>query len=313
MSNAIIIMGPTAVGKSEIAVRVAEKVGGEIVSADSMQIYRGLEIGVAKPSRELLSRAPHHMIGVADPAGGYSVFEYREAAGRVIEDIRARGGTPVIAGGTGLYIHSLVFDMDFGGSRGDERAREKYERLAEERGREYVYGLLAERDPEAAKLIHPNNLTRVVRALERLSAETGDEQPVPPSDGEGVYRPFGFDLQMSGLIDPAMFLLTRDRAELVRRREDRVDEMIRSGLEREAKQLMELDLPPDRITALGIGYKEMIGYLRGEYDLAEAADQIKTRTRRYARRQMTWFKRYKNAKTIDLSKMSEREAVASLS
>jgi tRNA dimethylallyltransferase len=344
MSDSVIIMGPTAVGKSDIAVSVAEKKKGEIVSADSMQIYRGLDIGTAKPSAELLARAPHHMIDVADPETGYSVAKYRRAVGDAVKGIISRGATPVIAGGTGLYIHSLIFDMDFGCAKGDMSVRAEYERLAEERGREYVYGLLAEKDPEAAKRIHPNNLSRVIRALERVSAGAPGESDdflrdgsaranaVQSSDtrannakandtrassacgdgdakGSGVYRPFGFDLRRGELIDPAVFLLTRDRSDLVKRIDRRVDEMVQSGLSSEAEWLMKLGLTPERIAGLGIGYREMIGYLKGEYGKDEAVELMKIHTRRYAKRQMTWFKRYGEAQVINLSQTSDAEAV----
>ncbi|MDR1293140.1 MAG: tRNA (adenosine(37)-N6)-dimethylallyltransferase MiaA [Clostridiales Family XIII bacterium] len=305
MSDSVIIMGPTAVGKSGIAVDVAEKLNGEIVSADSMQIYRGLDIGTAKPPAELLARIPHHMIDVADPEGGYSVAKYRREAGAAVRGVMSRGRTPVIAGGTGLYLHSLLFDMDFGSAKGDAPARAEWERAAEERGKEYVYALLEERSPDAAKRIHPNNLHRVIRALERVSADGGAE-------GSGVYRPFGFDLRRGGLIDPAIFLLTRDRPELVRRIDERVDGMVKGGLAQEAERLMKLDLPIGRIAGLGIGYREMIGYLRGEYGRDEAIELIKIHTRRYAKRQMTWFKRYGEAQVINLSHTSDSEAVAEI-
>jgi tRNA dimethylallyltransferase len=334
MSDSLVIMGPTAVGKSDIAADAAEKLKGEIVSADSMQIYRGLDIGTAKPPAELLARAPHHMIDVADPENGYSVATYRRVAGDAVKDIMSRGATPVVVGGTGLYIHSLLFDMDFGGSKSDASVRAEYERIAGEHGREHVYGLLAERDPDAAKRLHPNNLARVIRALERISAGASDDDPgvtggvagstadnaVSESGarvggdakGPGVYRPFGFDLRRGDLIDPEIFLLTRDRPDLVRRIDERVDEMVRGGLMREAEWLMELGLPPERISGLGIGYGEMIGCLRGEYDREEAVELIKIHTRRYAKRQMTWFKRYGEAHVINLTHTSSREAIAKI-
>jgi tRNA A37 N6-isopentenylltransferase MiaA len=279
MSDSVIIMGPTAVGKSDVAVLVAERLGGEIVSADSMQIYRGLDIGTAKPPAEQLARVPHHMIDVADPSEDYSVAKYRRAAGEVINAIFERKRVPVIVGGTGLYLHSLLYDMDFGGTKGDAAARAEYERLAAERGAAYVHGLLAERDPEAAAKIHPNNLKRVIRALERVKGthnlihSAGDDRIKEASDGikstdpviarseatkqsieisasvdrrlrrfaplamtekmfahNLAYKPFGFDLRRSDLMDPALFLLTRERAELVRRIDARVDAMLRAGL-----------------------------------------------------------------------------------
>jgi len=337
-NKAIIIMGPTAVGKSAVAIGVAEKCGGEIVSADSMQVYRGLDIGTAKPPREDIARISHHMIDVADPKKPYSVAKYRKAAGNAIEGIFSRDRLPVIVGGTGLYIHSLLYDMDFGRTEGNESARREYERLAEARGAEYVYGLLAERDPETAARIHPNNTKRVIRALERISVNVIREQLDAAPDekmemiydgngiteitqryeqedqeedvGQGGYRPFGFDLRKGALIDPILILLTRARAELVDRIDARVDEMIQDGLVKEVESLVEQGLTLKQISMLGIGYKEMLGYLYRDYGFDEMVELIKIHTRRYAKRQMTWFKRYEDAITIDLSATGEAEATA---
>jgi tRNA dimethylallyltransferase len=270
------------------------------------------------------------MVGVADPACGYSVAKYRKAAGRAIADILKRGKIPVIAGGAGLYIHSLVYDMDFGGTKGDEGVRAEYERLAEERGKGYVYGLLAARDPEAAEKIHPNNLKRVIRALERVGvavkrggASTGEPAGADAGQGaafadepsgaeDGAYKPFGFDLRRGSLVDPAMFLLTRERGDLVRRIDERVEWMVRSGLVAEAERLARRGLTPKHISMLGIGYKETLGYLCRDYDFDEMTERMKIHTRRYAKRQMTWFRRYEGARVIDLAAMDEEEAVAEI-
>jgi tRNA dimethylallyltransferase len=219
--------------------------------------------------------------------------------------------------------------MDFGRTKGNESARREYERLAEERGAEYVYGLLAERDAEAAARIHPNNTKRVIRALERISVDvireqldaSPDEKMEMIYDGNGIteitkrdereeqeedagrsgYRPFGFDLRKGTLIDPILILLTRERAELVKRINARVDEMIQDGLVKEVESLVAQGLTLKQISMLGIGYKEMLGYLYRDYGFDEMVERIKIHTRRYAKRQMTWFKRYDDATTIDLS------------
>ncbi|MDR1495459.1 MAG: tRNA (adenosine(37)-N6)-dimethylallyltransferase MiaA [Clostridiales Family XIII bacterium] len=309
VGDSVVIMGPTAVGKSDVAVLVAERLGGEIVSADSMQIYRGLDIGAAKPSAELRARVPHRMIDVADPDEDYSVARYRRAAGEAIADVFARSGVPVIVGGTGLYLHSLIYDMDFGGAKPDGGARAAYERLASERGAEHVHGLLARRAPEAAAKIHPNNVKRVIRALERVSANDAGESA---ADVSGAYKPFGFSLRGGGLIDPALFLLTRERADLVRRIGERVDAMMRAGLVEETERLAKRGLTTKHLAMLGIGYKETLGYLNGEYGLEEAIELIKIHTRRYAKRQTTWFKRYEDARVVDLTATSESEAAAEI-
>jgi tRNA dimethylallyltransferase len=331
LSDAVIIMGPTAVGKSEVALLVAEALGGEIVSADSMQIYRGLDRGTAKPTAAARARVPHHMIDVADPAEGYSVWQYRRAAGEVIADLLRRKKLPVIVGGTGLYIHSLLCDMDFGGAKGDERARAKYEQLAKERGAAYVHDLLKEQDPKAAAKIHPNNLKRVIRALERVEnavpviarseatkrsiempASADHDEADGPEEATREYKAFSFDLRRSDLMDPALFLLTRERADLVRRIDARVDAMLRAGLVRETEELARRGLTLRQSAMLGIGYKETLGYLNGDYSREEAIELIKIHTRRYAKRQMTWMRRYKDAQVIDLTARGEEKGAAEI-
>ncbi|MDR0357477.1 MAG: tRNA (adenosine(37)-N6)-dimethylallyltransferase MiaA [Clostridiales Family XIII bacterium] len=296
--KAIIVAGPTAVGKSEFAAALAERYDGEVVSADSMQVYRGLDIGTAKPSRDLLARVPHQLIGVVDPAEPFSVAEYRARAEVVIRDIFARGRIPVIAGGTGLYIHALLFDMDFSGAGRHDALREKYESQAERFGNLRIYDILKERDPEAAARIHPNNRKRVVRALERL--ETGDEE-----DG---LRDFARASAPSGLFDPVLLILTRDREELRVRIDERTDALMRAGLADEVRGLRERGLSREHISMLGIGYKELLAYLEGEYDEERAVELIKLHTRRYAKRQVTWFKRYADAETFNLSAYENEEA-----
>jgi tRNA dimethylallyltransferase len=264
----------------------------------------------------MLAKIPHHMIGVADPARPYSVAEYREEAGRAVKDILGRGKVPVVAGGAGLYIHALLYDMDWGGSKGDEAVRAEYERLAAERGRDYIHALLAEKDPKAAEKIHPNNLRRVIRALERVGAEAGQgaapqgEPTIEDGRVSGAtqsepsgpaYKPFSFDLRKGGLIAPAMFLLTRERADLVRRIDERVEDMVKSGLVEEVEQLVRQGLTRKHISMLGIGYKETLGYLNRDYGLDEMTELVKIHTRRYAKRQMTWFKRYEDAHVINLT------------
>jgi tRNA dimethylallyltransferase len=301
--KAIIVAGPTAVGKSEYAVEIAERYGGEIVSADSMQIYRGLDIGTAKPSESLLSRVPHHLIGAVEPAESFSVAAYRERAVAAIESIFARRRLPVIAGGTGLYIHSLLRDMAFSGAGRDDALRERYENEAERFGNASVYGILKEKDPEAAKRIHPNDRKRVVRALERL--ERGAE-------GDGL-RAFAQSDASSGLFVPVFLLLTRDRKELYARIEARVDALMAAGLVDEVRRLRDRGLSRAHMSMLGIGYKELLDCFDGVCDTDRAVYLIKLHTRRYAKRQLTWFGRYDEAHVFNLSEYgTERSALEAI-
>jgi tRNA dimethylallyltransferase len=309
--NTIVIIGPTAVGKSSVAIEVASALGGEIISADSMQVYRGLDIGTAKPDAAERARVPHHMIDVADPKEGYSVAEYQKRASLIVGDIISRGKTPVICGGTGLYIHSLLFDMELETERGGGDMRAAYEKLAAERGAEYMHALLAERSPKAAGLIHPNNVKRVIRALERVNGDSA-ARSVKGAKAEaatsGGYRRFSFNLPKNNQIDAALFLLTRDREDLRRRIDERVDAMLRAGLLDEVRGLARAGLGAGQISMLGIGYKEALGCLNGEYGEAEMAELIKIHTRRYAKRQMTWMGRYEDARVIDLTSTGIGEA-----
>ncbi|MDR1953402.1 MAG: tRNA (adenosine(37)-N6)-dimethylallyltransferase MiaA [Clostridiales Family XIII bacterium] len=289
--KAIIVAGPTAVGKSEYAVEIAERYGGEVVSADSMQVYKGLDIGTAKPPRELLDRVPHHLIGVIDPASEFSAAAYREIAAEAIRDTFRRGKLPVIAGGTGLYIHGLLYGMEFSGAGRDDALREKYEAMASEFGNLAIYDILIEKDPAVAERIHPNNRKKVIRALERI--ERGGE-----TDG---LRTFAESRVPGGLFDPIFLLLTRDREELYRRVEARVDALMDAGLADEVRGLMDSGLSRAHMSMLGIGYKELLGCFEGEYDMTRAVYLIKLHTRRYAKRQLTWFKRYGDAHVFNLS------------
>ncbi|MDR2157397.1 MAG: tRNA (adenosine(37)-N6)-dimethylallyltransferase MiaA, partial [Clostridiales Family XIII bacterium] len=296
--KAIVVMGPTAVGKSEFAADIAERYGGEIVSADSMQIYRDMDVGTAKPSAALLSRVPHHLIGFADPGEAFSVAAYRARAAAVIASLFARGKLPVIAGGTGLYIHALLCDMDFSGAGRDRALRENYASAAERFGNGYIYGILKEKDPVAAERIHPNDGRRVIRALERM--ERGGE-----ADG---LRAFERSFAPAGLFTPVPVLLTRDREELYRRIEERVDVLMGTGLADEVRRLRDRGFSRADSAMLGIGYKELFGYLDGDYDLDRAVYLIKLHTRRYAKRQLTWFRRYTDAHVFNLSEYADRKS-----
>ena len=275
-----IVVGPTASGKSALAMAIAEEIGGEIVSCDSMQIYRRMNIGTAKPTEEEMRRVRHHMIDIVEPWESFSCADYAVRAEAAIRDIVARGKTPIVCGGTGLYLDALLRGGMPEEADTDEAYRCELEALAEEKGNQYVHDLLRGVDPESAEAIHPNNRKRVIRALEicRVSGRKKSEIDRENSSLDGVFEPLCVGLHYA------------DRAVLYERIERRVDQMIDEGLLDEVKLLAAEGIFDRSRTAAGaIGYKEFLGYLRGECGLDEAADALKTATRRYAKRQITWF------------------------
>jgi tRNA dimethylallyltransferase len=284
----IVICGPTAVGKTQYAIETALHVDGEIVSCDSMQLYRYMNIGSAKPTPEEQARVRHHLVDEIDPSAPFSAARYQVMAKAAIEDIFARGKTPVIAGGTGLYLNALLYDMDFSAPPGDSAYREQLYREAEDFGPAYIYQKLQEADPESAERIHPNNVKKVVRALE--AAKEGNK-----------VRNFATDLKPTADYGVRLIGLTRDREELYGRINDRVDLLMETGLVEEVQGLLQMGLTEDNISMKGIGYKEIIGYCQGRYALEEAVDLVKKNTRHYAKRQLTWFRRYKDMKWFNIS------------
>ena len=293
----LVIAGPTAVGKTEYAIEAARAFNGEIVSCDSMQLYKYMDIGSAKPSQAERDQAVHHMIDFLDPREEFSVARYQEMARRTIDEILSRGKLPVISGGTGLYLNSILYDMDFAGASGNPGLREDLKAKAAAEGPESLHRMLSELDPDAAERIHPNNVKKVIRAIERLEA------------GEGRVRPFDGNISENPDYDPLMVCLTRDREELYDRINRRVDALVEAGLIDEVKKLTGMGLTAEDISMKGIGYKEIIEYLDGETSLEEAVDKIKKNTRHYAKRQLTWFRRYDKIHLFDLSAyLTDQEA-----
>ena len=281
----ISVAGPTASGKSDLAIMLAEHFGGEIVSFDSMQIYRGMDIGTAKPTAQELARVPHHMIDVADARESFSVASYVAGAKAALADIEARGKRAVLCGGTGLYQDSLVYGTEFGELEADEAYRAELAALAEREGNAALHALLAKKDPEAAEKIHMNTVKRVIRALEiiKQSGMTKTEWDKRARDNS------------SALPAVMLGLNYRDREKLYARIDKRVDIMMEQGLFEEVKRLYEAGLLAEGSTAYdAIGYKEMLAAVRGEEDLLAAAEKIKLATRHYAKRQLTWFLRNKD-------------------
>ena len=274
----IAVVGHTASGKTELAIRLAERLGGEIVCCDSMQIYRVMDIGTAKPTPEEQSRVPHHLFDFIDPFRSYSCADYCADAEGAINDIISRGKLPIVCGGTGLYLDSLLFERPFDECGGRSDVRERLEREAEELGAHALHLRLSEVDPESAAKIHENNVRRVIRALE-ICETTGKKK----SELDAQPSPAKYDFS-------AFELRRTDMSERYARIEARVDEMIASGLLEETKKLLDMGIFEKNPTAAqAIGYKEMLGYVRGEVSLADARERLCIATRQYAKRQVTWF------------------------
>lgn len=295
MRKIVVIAGPTAVGKTSFAIRVSELFNGEIVSCDSMQLYRFMDIGSAKPTPDEQQRARHHLIDMIDPRDEFSVAQYQKLAKDAINDILSRGKLPVISGGTGLYLNSLLYNMDFSPLSGDRKYRQKLEEDVETKGSAYLHEMLKMQDPDAAEQIHPNNTKKIIRALERLK------------DGEGHIRRFADVTNETKDYAPLLIGLTRDRALLYDRINRRVDQLVQQGLVDEVRMLMDMGLTKDDISMKGIGYKEIMEYLEGGIPFEEAVDNVKKNTRHYAKKQLTWFRRYDKMKWYNISDDADEE------
>lgn len=295
MKEIIVIAGPTAVGKTKYAIAAAKAFDGEIVSCDSMQLYKYMDIGSAKPTAEERAEAVHHLVDEIDPKEPFSVAKYAKMAKAAIADIFSRGKMPIVSGGTGLYLNSLLFDMDFGNAPKDDALREMLEKEAELFGPEYIYGKLRDIDPEAANRIHPNNVKKVIRAIEGASL------------GSSI-TDFKNCQKKCEDYDAVLIGLTRNREELYARINLRVDIMVEEGLFREVENLLEMGLAEEDISMKGIGYKEIIGFFDGLYDWDEAIRLIKQNSRHLAKRQLTWFRRYEDMKWFNISDYQGDEA-----
>ena len=278
----IAVAGPTASGKSSLAMQLCKDLNGELISCDSMQIYRGMDIGTAKPTKKDMAEVPHHLIDICDPDVDFSAAAFAELAKKAIEDVYSRGKTPILCGGTGLYLDSVLRGVDFGDMEPDLAYRAELLEYAEKEGAEALHARLREIDPEAAEAIHPNNVKLVARALEicKLSGMTKTEWDKNAIRGESPYNACIIALDY------------KNRDNLYIRIHMRVDEMFAMGLEEEARALLAKGyLAPETTAGGAIGYKELLGYLNGEMTKEEAADAIKTATRHYAKRQLTWLRR----------------------
>ena len=275
----VVLIGPTAVGKTALSLALARRLDAEIISGDSMLFYRGFDIGTAKPTKEERAAVPHHFIDILAPEASFNVMDFQRLAREEIGRIAARGKLPLVVGGTGLYIKSLLEGYVFNETSGDRAYREKLERLAQEKGKAFVHGLLQEADPEAAARLHVNDFRRVVRALE--VASLGNEHISEQREAAG--GELAYDAYVIGL--------RRERQALYARIEERVDAMLEAGFADEVRSLLAEGVPRDCPAMKGIGYREMLAYLAGSMDLPLATAEIKKATRHFAKRQLTWFRK----------------------
>lgn len=284
----IILTGPTAVGKSALSVKLAKKINGAVISADSMQVYRHMDIGSAKITPEEMQGVTHYMIDELEPDEEFHVVRFVTMAKEYLKEIYADGKIPIIAGGTGFYIQALLYDIDFTEQQCDETYRRQLEDLAREHGAEYLHGILRKVDPASAEAIHANNIKRVIRALEfyHLSGKKISEHNETERQKQS---PYNF----------AYFVLTDERAKLYERIDRRVDAMIEAGLVEEVKKLKSLGCSREMVSMQGLGYKEILAYLDGGCTLEEAVYIIKRETRHFAKRQLTWFKRERDVIWLD--------------
>ncbi|MCD7716548.1 MAG: tRNA (adenosine(37)-N6)-dimethylallyltransferase MiaA [Lachnospiraceae bacterium] len=292
----IVLTGPTAVGKTHLSVELAKRIGGEIISADSMQVYRGMDIGSAKVTPEEMQGVPHHLIDEFEPWEEFHVVKFQQYAARYIQEIQARGCIPILVGGTGFYIQAVLYGIDFTEHGSDSSYREALETLAKEQDPLVLHDMLREVDPESADAIHANNVKRVIRALE-FYHETGAKISAHNAKEREKESPYNF----------AYFVLNDDRAALYDRIDRRVDKMMEAGLLDEVRRLRDEGCTRDMVSMQGLGYKEMLDYLDGKYPLDEAVRVLKRDTRHFAKRQLTWFRRERDVIWLDKSDFDHDE------
>lgn len=284
----IVLAGPTAVGKTTLSLKLAKRVKGEIISADSMQVYRHMDIGSAKIMPDQMEGVPHHMIDILEPWEEFNVVIFKQKCEACLKGIYERGHIPIVTGGTGFYIQALLRDIDFTENEENTRIREELEALAEERGTAYLHELLESVDAPSAQAIHANNKKRMIRALEfyQLTGQRISDHNQKERLKEDAYR-------------ACYFVLSDKRERLYGRIEKRVDEMLQDGLVEEVKKLKQMGCHQGMVSMQGLGYKEILSYLDGEISLEEAVRLLKRDTRHFAKRQLTWFRREKDVIWVD--------------
>ena len=292
----VVLTGPTAVGKTKASIGLAKAIGGEIISADSMQIYEYMDIGSAKVTPEEMQGVPHYLIDVLEPQEEFHVVKFVELAKAALDEIYANGQIPIVTGGTGFYIQALLYDIDFTDQECDEAYRESLAQIAKEKGADVLHEMLREVDPKSAEAIHANNVKRVIRALEfyHLSGQRISEHNETEREKTSPYQ-------------FAYFVLTDDRTHLYERIEKRVDLMMEQGLLDEVKKLKAMGYHRDMVSMQGLGYKEILDALDGKITLDEAVLKIKKETRHFAKRQLTWFKRERDVIWFDKEKYDYRD------
>ncbi len=298
MKPLIILTGPTAVGKTELSIALAKSIGGEIISADSMQVYKFMDIGTAKIRPDEMQGVPHHLIDILEPDEAFNVAMFKELAKATVEEIYSRGHVPIVVGGTGFYIQALLYDIDFSEEDSNVSIRKELEDIVEERGAEFLHELLRKVDPESAEQIHANNVKRVIRALEYYRMH-GEKISVHNAAERRKKSPYDF----------LYFVLTNDRKVLYDRIEKRIDKMIEEGLISEVDNLLKKGYDSSLVSMQGLGYKELIPYLKKECSLEEAVYILKRDTRHFAKRQLTWFRRERDVRWLDKSQLPSEEEI----
>ncbi|MCI9616928.1 MAG: tRNA (adenosine(37)-N6)-dimethylallyltransferase MiaA [Eubacterium sp.] len=289
MNELVILTGPTAVGKTELSIALAKRIHGEIISADSIQVYKGMNIGSAKITKEEMQGVKHYLIDVLDPKDAFNVHIFQKMAKEAVSEIQNKGKIPIIVGGTGFYIQALLYDIHFDETDDEHEYRKQLEQIAVNKGNEYLYQMLKEIDPLSAEEIHFNNTKRVIRALEYYH-DTGKTISSHNYEQRRNQSPYNF----------AYFVLNDKRELLYQRIEERVDIMLQNGLIEEVKELLAHGCDADMVSMQGIGYKEVVNHLETNISLEDTAELIKKNTRHFAKRQLTWFRREKDVCMINI-------------
>ena len=292
----IVLTGPTAVGKTSLSISLAKAVNGEIISADSMQVYKGMDIGSAKIRKEEMQGVTHYLVDILEPEEEFHIVKFQELAKAAMEEIYAKGKIPILVGGTGFYIQAVTRDIDFTQAEQETSYREELEQLAKEKGTEYLHEKLREVDPKSAENIHANNVKRVIRALEYYQ-----------QTGQKISEHNEAEREKESAYNSAYFVLTDDRKILYDRIDHRVDLMMQEGLLEEVNALRLRGLKRESVAMQGLGYKELFGYFEGEYPLEEAIRIIKRDTRHFAKRQLTWFRRERDVIWLDKSEIGRED------
>lgn len=294
----IILTGPTSVGKTSLSIHLARAVNGEIISADFMQVYKYMDIGTAKITQEEMGGIPHYLISEFNPDEEFNVVKFQKYAKKYIDLIYKKNKIPILVGGTGFYIQALLYDIDFEEHTSDTSYREELTQLAKSKGSLYLHEMLANLDPNSAKAIHPNNVKRIIRALEYIK-QTGE--PISAHNEAQRMKELPYQYRY--------FVLTKDRTKLYEAINQRVDIMIEKGLVNEVRQLLDMGYNKEMVSMQGLGYKELIDYLEDNCSLDEAIYRLKRDTRHYAKRQLTWFKREKDVTWVNKDEFSSEDEI----